>query len=222
VTVASESTASIDLTSQLTNCNAPEHSTSPLYLWQYDASHHQMSLRAGLSPLAPAPTEAADDPYRAALLLDSVLVDSINERTARACIGTPRITTDIASVRLIAPTGRSHVWRVDLRIRVAADQIVFGGSPELALPRLVTVTHGAAQTQLTWTVPDCTELHLLDGSAGPPGMDATILVSGRRYSTYIGLSDRRVLGAVRTTCPGLLSDAAARDAGWSTTATAAL
>jgi hypothetical protein len=221
VAVAGGSTASIDLISQVDNCTAPEHSTSPQYLWQRDASHHQMSLRAGLSPLAPARTDDAEDPYRAALLVDSALVDSINARTARACTGTPHITTDITSVRPIAPTGRSHVWRIDLRIRVAADQIVFGDSPDLALPRLVTVTHGVAQTQLTWTVPDCTELHFADGSAGPPGMDATILVSGRRYSTGIALSDRLVLGAFRTTCPGLLSDAAARDVGWSTTATAA-
>lgn len=212
VAVASRSTATIDLTLQLGNCTATEPSISPGYLWQFDA-FHRLSLRAGLSPLAPAPTDA-DDPHRAALLVDSTLVASINDRTARACIGTPRITTNVTSVRPIAATGRSHVWRFDLRIRVAADQVMFRDAPALALPHAVTVTGGVATTHLTWTVPDCTDLRLDDGSASPPGMEATILVSGRRYSVWIGLSDRLLLGAVRTTCPGVLSDDAAREAGW--------
>jgi hypothetical protein len=212
VAVASRSTATIDLTLHVFNCTATEPSTSPGYLWRFDA-RHRLSLRAGLSPLEPAPTDA-DDPHRAALLVASTLVASIDDRTARACIGTPRITTEVTSVRPSARPGGSHDWRIDLRIKVAADQIAFGDSPGLALPRRVTVTDGVAQTYLTWTVPDCNDLWLSDGSASPPGMEATILVSGRRYSTYIGLSDRLLLGAVRATCPGVLSDDAAREAGW--------
>jgi hypothetical protein len=221
VAIASKSTVSVDLTSRLSNCTSAEPSISPEYLWHSDASHTQLFLRADLSPLEPDQSDAVEDPHRVWLLVDSALVDSILDRTARACVGTPRITTDIASVRPIAPTGWRHVWRIDLRILVAADQIAFGDAPGLTVPRLVTVAHGVAQTQLTWTVPNCTELHLVDGSAGPPGIEETILIGGRRYSTWIALSDRLVLGALRTTCPGLLSDSAARDAGWSTTATAA-
>ena len=76
------------------------------------------------------------------------------------------------------------------------------------------MTDGVATTRLTWTVPACTDLQPADGSAGPPGMEATIHVDGRHYSTFVSLSDPLVLGALGTTCPGLLSDDAAREAGW--------
>jgi hypothetical protein len=208
------------------DCTDP--SATP-YFYRAVTGASYLVLRVGLEKLLP-PITSSDDPELVGLVLDRSQVASLDRAMARACQGAPTVAATVTGVRRVAAPDPALRWRIAFGMRVQADRVEFGaasllsdshGYPSLgrqdenlalALPPAARSREGTARTRLIWTLSSCAPE--FGEIAGPPYVQITVVVAGRRYSHYLVLPDARLLAAYRAACPASGSDAAAAALGW--------